>query len=288
MAPLSRGLLDTSVVIDLGRLPAESLPDESAISSASLAELHFGVRPARPPQARLDRTRLLQHIESAYRALPIDADTARIYGSLAHTLRAAGRSPRPRPSLPGTAAILPVSRDSSICALCSRQVRALSFFSGSTVHSRVGPVPIVTTGPEPCTTVAPQCPNPRPQNARTVIWVGTCAFEGQDGSCQPVQLPGCPVDFKIVAMSLAHPNPNIRRPCIITGDVHLDVRATPEGGATILWEALEFDPTTCRIVGPELRGEATLAGPCCSKIIDIYFPVGDFTFRMLTRTDWQR
>ena len=96
MAPLSRGLLDTSVLIDLGRLPAESLPDESAISSASLAELHFGVLLARTPKARLDRTRLLQHIESAYRALPIDADTARIYGSLAHALRAAGRSPRPR------------------------------------------------------------------------------------------------------------------------------------------------------------------------------------------------
>lgn len=152
----------------------------------------------------------------------------------------------------------------------------------------LGPVPIVTMGPEPCTTVAPQCPNPRPQNARTLIWVGTCPFEGRDGSCQPVQLPGCPVDFKIVAMSLAHPNPNIPRPCILAGDVHLDVRATPEGGATILWDALELDPATCKIVGPELSGEATLAGPCCSKGIDIYFPVGDFTFRMLIRTDWQR
>lgn len=96
MAALTRGLLDTSVLIDLGRLPAEGLPDESAISSASLAELHFGVLLARTPKVRLDRTRLLQHIESAYRALPIDADTARIYGSLAHALRTAGRSPRPR------------------------------------------------------------------------------------------------------------------------------------------------------------------------------------------------
>ncbi len=55
----------------------------------------------------------------------------------------------------------------------------------------------------------------------------------------------------------------------------------------IRWDASEFDPVTCRVVGPELSGEASIAGPCCEKVIDIYLPVGDTTYRFAIRTDWQ-
>lgn len=69
--------------------------------------------------------------------------------------------------------------------------------------------------------------------------------------------------------------------------MHIDARATPEGGARVLWDAQEFDPATCSRIGPEMEGEAVLEGPCCSKVIDVYFPVGDFTARTVIRTDWQ-
>jgi len=90
---LVRGVLDTSVVIATG---ASSLPDESAISVATLAELHFGVHMARTDEERKARLHRLAEIESRFDALPIDEAVARSYGALAHTVAAAGRKPRTR------------------------------------------------------------------------------------------------------------------------------------------------------------------------------------------------
>lgn len=91
-----RGLLDTSVLIDLVEVPPDALPEESAISVATLAELHTGVLLAPTPDARLARARFVQQVEALYRALPIDADAARTYAHLAFAVRKGGRSPRRR------------------------------------------------------------------------------------------------------------------------------------------------------------------------------------------------
>ena len=93
---MTRGLLDTSVLIDLLEIPPEALPEESTISVATLAELHTGVLAALTPDARLARARFVQHVEELYRALPIDADTARTYAHLAHAVLWGGRNPRRR------------------------------------------------------------------------------------------------------------------------------------------------------------------------------------------------
>ena len=93
---MTRGVLDTSVVIDLVDLPSDALPEESAISVATLAELHTGVLLAPTPDARLGRARFVHQVEALYRALPIDADAARTYAHLAHAVRKGGRSPRRR------------------------------------------------------------------------------------------------------------------------------------------------------------------------------------------------
>lgn len=88
-----RGLLDTSVVI------AESvadLPDEAAISVATLAELHFGVHLAPDDERRRQRLRRLAEIESGFDPLPVDDSVARAYGALAHAMVTAGRQPRAR------------------------------------------------------------------------------------------------------------------------------------------------------------------------------------------------
>lgn len=88
-----RTILDTSVL--LGAAPGP-LDGELAISSASLAELHFGVLVARSDAVRAERLRRLGVIERTFEALPVDASTARHYGRLAAAVTAVGRSPRTR------------------------------------------------------------------------------------------------------------------------------------------------------------------------------------------------
>jgi len=90
-----KGLLDTSIVIarDTG---VGDLPEESAISVATLAELHFGVHLAREERARSLRLRRLAEIESRFAALPIDEEVARAYGELARLALDAGHTVRSR------------------------------------------------------------------------------------------------------------------------------------------------------------------------------------------------
>lgn len=151
----------------------------------------------------------------------------------------------------------------------------------------LGPVPIATTGPEPCTTVVAACPTPRPTGARDLVWVGTCSFTGRDGGCQPIQLPGCPRDTRIVLLRLANLG-GAGRDCAAAGDLTLDARATGDGGVHLLWRAEEFDPVTCRPSGVEQKGDVSLAGPCCGRILDVYLPRNDLTARVDLRSDWQR
>jgi toxin FitB len=88
-----RSILDTSVL--LGPNPGE-IRGEIAISTVSLAELHFGVLVARSDEMRATRLRRLATIEQTFQALAIDATVAREYGRLAAAVVAAGRKPRTR------------------------------------------------------------------------------------------------------------------------------------------------------------------------------------------------
>src|SRR5680860_457932 len=88
-----RSILDTSVL--LGPNPGE-IQGEIAISTVSLAELHFGVLVARSDDIRATRLRRLAIIEQTFQALPIDTTVAREYGRLAAAVVAAGRQPRAR------------------------------------------------------------------------------------------------------------------------------------------------------------------------------------------------
>lgn len=88
-----KAILDTSVVIAVG---IRDLPDESAISVATLAELHFGVHLAKTEEVRRLRVRRLAEIEAHFDPLPVDAAVARTYGELASIVRSAGRKARTR------------------------------------------------------------------------------------------------------------------------------------------------------------------------------------------------
>jgi predicted nucleic acid-binding protein len=88
-----KALLDTSVLIEGLDEPIDA---ELAISTVSLAELHFGVLVANSPEVRAARLRRLAGIERAFNALPVTDAVARTYGSIAAAVAAAGRQPRAR------------------------------------------------------------------------------------------------------------------------------------------------------------------------------------------------
>lgn len=98
MASLShlRGLIDTSVVIDLARVDARTLPDEMAISTITLAELTAGPHAADDPRERARRQRRLQAVEAVFDPIPFDADAARAYGQIYASTLTAGRKARGR------------------------------------------------------------------------------------------------------------------------------------------------------------------------------------------------
>jgi predicted nucleic acid-binding protein len=92
-----RGLLDTSVFIadEQGRpLARERIPDESAISVVTLAELELGVQMASDESVRSRRLRTLQSASAVYDPLPVDADVASVFAELVATARRAGRQPK--------------------------------------------------------------------------------------------------------------------------------------------------------------------------------------------------
>lgn len=96
MAEPKRGLLDTSVVIDHDIIDTALLPDESAISAVTLAELAAGPHATQDKEERARRQDRLQWAAATWDALPFDADAARLYGRVFAAMRAAGRSSRAR------------------------------------------------------------------------------------------------------------------------------------------------------------------------------------------------
>lgn len=90
-----RGLLDTTVLIarEQGR-PLGALPEESAISVVTLAELHIGVLLADEPRIRAQRMRSLSEVERTFDALPVDRDVARNFATIVADARKRGRKPK--------------------------------------------------------------------------------------------------------------------------------------------------------------------------------------------------
>lgn len=92
----TRGLLDTSVVVDLDRLDSGQLPEEVAISVITLAELSAGPAATADPLDRARRQDRLQRTEAAFDPLPFDIEAARAYGRIFAAVAGHGRKPRRR------------------------------------------------------------------------------------------------------------------------------------------------------------------------------------------------
>jgi predicted nucleic acid-binding protein len=91
---LDRGILDTSVVIDLERLDASQLPREVAVTSITMAELAAGPHATHDAAERARRQDRLQRAEAAFDPIPFDAAAARAYGRIYAAVVARGRTAR--------------------------------------------------------------------------------------------------------------------------------------------------------------------------------------------------
>lgn len=91
-----RGLIDTSVVIDLPDIELDDLPAEIAISAITLAELAAGPHATSDSAERALRQDRLQRAEATFDPLPVDASVARAYGRVYAAVTASGRKARGR------------------------------------------------------------------------------------------------------------------------------------------------------------------------------------------------
>jgi predicted nucleic acid-binding protein len=89
-----RGLLDTSVVIDIELLDPFQLPAEVAVSALTMAELAAGPHATTDPEERGRRQDRLQRAEATFDPLPFDTDAARAYGRIFSAVMAGGRKAR--------------------------------------------------------------------------------------------------------------------------------------------------------------------------------------------------
>lgn len=91
---MHRGILDTSVVIDLESIDPARLPAEVAVTAITMAELAAGPHATSDPDERSRRQDRLQRAEAAFDPLPFDVDAARAYGRIFSAVTASGRKAR--------------------------------------------------------------------------------------------------------------------------------------------------------------------------------------------------
>ena len=89
-----RGILDTSVVIDLDEIESSALPIEIAVTALTMAELAAGPHAATDANERARRQDRLQRAEAAFDPLPFDSEAARAYGRVYAAVVSAGRKAR--------------------------------------------------------------------------------------------------------------------------------------------------------------------------------------------------
>jgi hypothetical protein len=92
----ARGLIDTSVIIDLEQIERDDLPLEVAVSAITMAELAAGPHATTDRAERARRQDRLQRAEATFEPLPVDAEVARAYGRVYAATAASGRKARGR------------------------------------------------------------------------------------------------------------------------------------------------------------------------------------------------
>lgn len=113
--------------------------------------------------------------------------------------------------------------------------------------------------------------------------LATCAFGVGATACSPVLVAGGPKSSWDIRFDVRNPNPGAPAGC--AGNVDLAVNSQRSGGGRALWDAIEQDQSPqCNPVGEPIQGTVTLE---TARNIDIRFPRGQFTFRILVRPESQ-
>jgi hypothetical protein len=86
-----RGLIDTSVAVDIRDLDPALFPAEVAISALTLGELATGPHAVKDDLTRARRQSHLQFVETNLEALPFDPSCARAYGIVYASVDRKGR-----------------------------------------------------------------------------------------------------------------------------------------------------------------------------------------------------
>jgi len=120
-----RGVLDTSVVIDLESIDPSQLPLEVAVTAITMAELAAGPHATNDPDESSRRQDRLQRAEAAFDPLPFDVDAARAYGRVFSSVVASGRKARGARAVDLLIAAIAVAADLPIYTKNADDFRAL-------------------------------------------------------------------------------------------------------------------------------------------------------------------
>lgn len=94
MAAHERGVVDTSVVIDLDVIDPATLPRSIAVTAVTMAELAAGPHATSDAEERARRQDRLQRAEATFDPIPFDDEAARAYGRVYAAVVAGGRKAR--------------------------------------------------------------------------------------------------------------------------------------------------------------------------------------------------
>ena len=94
---MTSGLLDTSVIVDWDDpTVTAALPDQTAVSAITFAELAAGPHLAASRSEAASRQARLQQVEATFEPLPFDSAAARSFGQVVAAVNSVGRSHRSR------------------------------------------------------------------------------------------------------------------------------------------------------------------------------------------------
>lgn len=110
-----RGILDTSVVIDLEHIDVTTLPREVGVTSITMAELAAGPHATNDAAERARRQDRLQRAEAAFDPIPFDAAAARAYGRIYAAVVQRGRKARGARAVDLLIAAIAASADLPLC-----------------------------------------------------------------------------------------------------------------------------------------------------------------------------
>lgn len=120
-----RGLIDTSVAVELSKVEIVDLSTRLAISSLTVAELVGGPHAANNEIERRRRQRHLRQVEACIEVLPFDAECAQAYGFVYAAIQGIGRKPRGAYAVDLMIAATALAHDLPVYTLNPKDLRGL-------------------------------------------------------------------------------------------------------------------------------------------------------------------